>query len=266
MRRFIAKFAAINARPEQLQACYAMAEAVFAVTQTELGQPPATLAVDRTAFVEEHRVAAASREAPSAAQLELMSTGRLLPGFALRVLGSDGRDLPADRVGELAIRGPSMFDGYYRSPEASAEPFRDGWYLTGDLGFVRDGEVFVTGRAKDIIIVYGKNFYSHDIEDLAGGVAGVKPGRAVAFGVYNEQAGSENVVVCAETDETDPDRQAAIAQAVKAAVLSSLDLALGAVVMVPPRWLIKTSSGKISRAQNRDKYLATLAASPTPNR
>ncbi len=265
MRRFAAKFAAINARPDQLQACYAMAEAVFAVTQTGLGHEPATLTVDRTAFVDEQRVVPVSSGHSAAAPLELVSTGRLLPGFALRVLGPDGADLPADRVGELAIRGPSMFDGYYRSPEASAEPFRDGWYLTGDLGFVRDGELFVTGRAKDIVIVYGKNFYSHDIEDLAGGVDGVKPGRAVAFGVYNELAGSESVVICAETDETDPDRQAAIAHRVKAAVLSSLDLAVGAVVTVPPRWLIKTSSGKISRAQNRDKYLAMLASSPSSN-
>jgi acyl-CoA synthetase (AMP-forming)/AMP-acid ligase II len=266
IRRFAAKFAAINARPDQLQACYAMAEAVFAVTQTELGREPATLIVDRAAFVDEHRIAPALAGPPSAAQLELVSTGRLLPGIALRVLGPDGDEQPPDRVGELAIQGPSMFDGYYRSPQASAEPFRDGWYLTGDLGFVRDGEVFVTGRAKDIIIVYGKNFYSHDIEDLTGGVDGVKPGRAVAFGVYNELAGSESVVICAETDEPDADRHAAIAQAVKATVSSSLDLVVGAVVMVPPRWLIKTSSGKISRAQNRDKYLAMLASSPSPNR
>ncbi len=264
MRRFAAKFAAINARAEQLQACYAMAEAVFAVTQSELGRAPATLFVDRSAFVEEHRAVPTSPAAAPAAQLELMSTGRLLPGFALRVLGPDGTDLPPDRVGELAIRGPSMFAGYYRSPEASAEPFRDGWYLTGDLGFVHQGEVFVTGRAKDIIIVYGKNFYSHDIEDLAGGVDGVKAGRAVAFGLYNELAGSESVVVVAETDETDRDRQAGIAQAVKSAVLSSLDLAVGSVVLVPPRWLIKTSSGKIGRAQNRDKYLAMLTASTSP--
>lgn len=266
MRRFANKFAAINARPDQLQACYAMAEAVFAVTQSELGRSPAALVVDRAAFVDDHRVLPAPSDQPVAARLELASSGRLLPGFALRVLDAEGDDLPSGRVGELALRGPSMFTGYYRSPEASAEPFRDGWYLTGDLGFVDAGEVFVTGRSKDVIIVYGKNFYSHDIEDLAGGVDGVKAGRTVAFGVYNELAGSESVVIVAETEESDPGRQESIERAVKSRILGSLDLAVGSVALVPPRWLIKTSSGKISRSQNRDKYLTMLPLPAAPNR
>jgi acyl-CoA synthetase (AMP-forming)/AMP-acid ligase II len=255
MRRFAAKFAAIGAREDQLQACYAMAEAVFAVTQSRLGKPPVTLAVDRAAFAAQ-RIAPAAGEASQNA-LELVSTGALLPGFEVRILGPDKQELPADRVGEIAIRGPSMFTGYYRSPEAEAQPFHEGWYLTGDLGFVHEGEVFVTGRSKDIIIVYGKNFYAHDIEEVVSGVAGVKSGRAVAFGVFSEAAGSESAVIVAETTETDAQARRQITLAVKAALVDALDLAAGAVLLVDPNWLLKTTSGKISRAQNREKYLAT---------
>ena len=251
MRDFAARFAPINARTEQLQTCYAMAEAVFAVTQSELGRSPVTLTVDRAIFAAEHRVVPAQ----GGETIELVSVGRALPGAELRIVGPDHVDLPPDRVGEIAIRGASVFAGYYRSPEADARPFLGDWYLTGDLGFIHEGHLYVTGRSKDIIIAYGKNFYSHDIEAIASRVAGVKAGRAVAFGVYNPRSGSEDVIVVAESDEIDPAAQRQIIRSVKASVAGKLDLSVASVALVPPRWLIKTTSGKVSRSQNREKYL-----------
>jgi fatty-acyl-CoA synthase len=258
MRRFSEHFRPMNVRSEQLHTCYAMAEAAFAVTQSEPGTPPTTLAVLRDDFLTNHRVIATNGD-DNGVSMELVSVGRPLPGFKIRVLGPDRRDLPPDHVGELAICGPSVFTGYYRAAEATAESFADGWYLTGDLGFVQGDAVFVTGRRKDIIIAYGKNYYSHDIEALVGDVDGIKAGRAVAFGLYNATSGSEDVIVLAETDETQPRARRQIANIAKSAIAAGLGLAVS-VSLVPPRWLIKTTSGKLNRAQNRDKYLRMTTA------
>jgi fatty-acyl-CoA synthase len=263
MRRFVEHFAPINVLPEQMQTCYAMAEAVFAVTQSTLGLPPVTLSVDREIFETEHQVVVADKD-HSAATLELVSVGRLLPGFVLRIIGPDHRDLPAGHVGEIIIRGPSVFGGYYRAPRATAEAFADGWYLTGDLGFIHGNDVYVTGRNKDIIIAYGKNYYAHDIEALVSGVEGIKAGRVVAFGVYNHVSGSEDVVIVAETNDTENKQR--MISTVRSAVAGGLGLAVSSVTLVPSRWLIKTTSGKVSRAQNREKYLqmTALAAKTLP--
>jgi fatty-acyl-CoA synthase len=253
IRRFTSRLAPMNVRAEQMQTCYAMAEAVFAVTQSELGRGPFVLRLDRDAFVTEHRVVPASdRGDPD--DIELVSCGRLLPGFELRIIAPDGADLPADRVGEIAIRGPSLFSGYYRAPEASEEPFRVGWYLTGDLGFVFEQHLFVTGRSKDVIIVNGRNFYAHDIEACMSRVDGVKAGRAVAFAVENVLAGSEEALVVAETAWR-PERYRDLAAAIKRMVARELGLTAVRAHPVPLQWLIKTSSGKIARGANRDKYL-----------
>lgn len=263
MRRFVEHFAPINLRPEQLQTCYAMAEAVFAVTQSRLGLPPVNLSVDREIFETKHRVVVADKDL-SRATLELVSVGRLLPGFELRIIGPDGRDLPAGYIGEIKIRGPSVFGGYYRAPQATAEAFADGWYLTGDLGFVHDNDVYVTGRSKDIIIAYGRNYYAHDIEALVSGVEGIKAGRVVAFGVYNHVSGSEDVVIVAEANDTENKQR--MISAVRSAVAGGLGLTISLVTLVSSRWLIKTTSGKLSRAQNREKYLqmTALAAKNLP--
>lgn len=252
MRRFSSHFAQLNVRMEQLQTCYAMAEATFAVTQSDLGRRPTTLAVLRNDFVAGHRIVP-TNDGCAEELLELVSVGRLLPGFALRILSPSRGDLPAGHVGEIAIRGPSLFTGYHRAPEATDDAFADGWYLTGDLGFVHGDDVFVTGRCKDIVIAYGRNYYSHDIEALAGRVGGVKAGRVVAFGVYNAVSGSEEVMVVAETEETDAGSKRRISRLIKSTVAAELGLSVSPA-LVPVKWLIKTTSGKLSRTLNREKY------------
>jgi acyl-CoA synthetase (AMP-forming)/AMP-acid ligase II len=153
-----------------------------------------------------------------------------------------------------------MLTGYYGRRDLTEQAFLDGWYLTGDLGYLADGELYITGRKKDLIIVGGKNVYPQDLERLAGDVPGVHPGRVVAFGVFNEQAGTEEVVMIAETDPdemsgTGGDRRQAIAEEIRQRVNRGSDIALRTVFIVERNWLLKTSSGKIARAANRDKYL-----------
>jgi acyl-CoA synthetase (AMP-forming)/AMP-acid ligase II len=137
--------------------------------------------------------------------------------------------------------------------------FRDGWFLTGDYGYISNGEVYVTGRKKDIIIVGGKNVYPQDLEMLVYEVDGVHPGRAVAFGIYDEQAGTEEVVVVAETDSLSPEEQQQLANRIRQHVTKNSAIALRYVHTVGPKWILKTSSGKPARLANREQYLAEIA-------
>jgi fatty-acyl-CoA synthase len=160
-------------------------------------------------------------------------------------------------VGEMAVRSDSMLSGYYKRPDL--DPFRDGWYLTGDRGYVADGEVYIVGRSKDLIINAGKNVYPQDIEAIVNGVPGIHAGRAVVFGVPDEREGTELIVVVAEVRSDDPAEQRDIAAAIRLAVARSSTVTVSYVHLVNDKWLIKTSSGKIARAANRDKWLAERA-------
>jgi acyl-CoA synthetase (AMP-forming)/AMP-acid ligase II len=172
-------------------------------------------------------------------------------------LDDERREVPERRIGEIALQSDCLLTGYFHRPDLTEKAFHDGWYLTGDLGYVANGEVFVTGRKKDLIIVGGKNVYPQDLERLAGDVPGIHPGRVVAFGVYDDEAGTEEVVVVAEA-ETEPDEagRQRLADALRQRITRGTDVTLRLAHIVGPKWLIKTSSGKIARAANRDKYLA----------
>ena len=150
-----------------------------------------------------------------------------------------------------------MLSGYYHRPDL--DPFRDGWYLTGDRGYLADDEVYVVGRSKDLIINAGKNVYPQDIEAILNGVAGIHAGRAVVFGVPDEREGTELIAAVAEVEAAaaaDPDQRKAITQRVRQAVAQGSTVTLSYVHLVDERWLIKTSSGKIARAANREKWLS----------
>jgi acyl-CoA synthetase (AMP-forming)/AMP-acid ligase II len=151
-----------------------------------------------------------------------------------------------------------MLSEYYHRPDVTKKAFSDGWYLTGDLGYLADGELYVTGRQKDLIIVGGKNIYPQDIERLAADVPGIHPGRLVAFGVFNVRAGTEDVVVVAESEESMFEKRQQIADEIRGRVTRGSDVALRYVKVVDRGWLLKTSSGKIARAANRDKYLEEM--------
>ena len=152
-----------------------------------------------------------------------------------------------------------MLTGYYHRDEATQEAFADGWYLTGDYGFIADGEVYVSGRKKDLIIVGGKNVYPQDLEELTYEVPGVHPGRSVAFGMFNDEQGTEDVVIIAETDSEDLAEQQVIADAIRQYVTKNSAIALRYVKVVDPKWIVKTSSGKPARTANKEKFFRELA-------
>ena len=229
-----------------------MAENTFAVTQGGVDEPATVDEIDRETM-QMQRLALP----PIAGQAttKMVSAGRPIPGTEVKVVGDDGKDLPERTIGELALRGSCMLTGYYHREDATRKAFINGWYLTGDYGYMADGEVYVAGRKKDLIIVAGKNVYPQDLELLAMQAPGVHAGRVSAFGVFDEQAGTEDVVIVAEVDSTDPEECDQIAEDIRLAVNRGSAIALRDVYIVHPPWIVKTSSGKTARLANRDKYL-----------
>ncbi|MBK9600344.1 MAG: AMP-binding protein [Anaerolineales bacterium] len=193
--------------------------------------------------------------------LKMMSSGRALPNTRLLILSEDGKSLPDKVIGEVALQSDCMLTGYYHRPDATEKALRDGWYLTGDYGYTLNSEVFVAGRKKDMIIVGGKNVYPQDLESLAYEVPGIHAGRAVAFGIEDAKAGTEEVVIVAEVDTENPEERQRIADALRKHITQNSAIALRHAHIVDPKWILKTSSGKTARSANREKFLQELESS-----
>ena len=248
---FLDRFRENGAQPKQLAVSYAMAENIFAVTQTAPGLPPRLDVIDGTRL-EAGRYAKEASPGDRGAQIRV-SCGAPVSGTEIRVVADDGHILPDRNTGEIAIRSDYLFSGYHKRRDI--EPFIDGWFMTGDMGYLADGELFVVGRRKDLIINAGKNIYPADIEAIINQVPGVIPGRAVVFGVADEREGTELVAAVAEVITQDEEERRTIGRAIRQAVASQSLVTLGYIHLVEPKWLLKTSSGKIARGANRDKWL-----------
>lgn len=262
--RFLDRFAAAGVHQGQLQVCYAMAETVFAVTQTRPGVPVTRLRVDAVSLSVD-RSAVPPRDETSA--LVLLSAGTPVDGMKIRVIDSQGMPLREGQVGEIELVSDFLFDGYFNRPEASAARLDKGCYRTNDLGFMRNGGLYVLGRTDDLIIVHGRNYFAHEVEAVANEIPGLKPGRNIAVGVVNEMLGTQDIVLIAETSSPVEAVDAiALKRTVKHEVLERMALELREVKLVDADWLVKTTSGKISRNLNREKYLYTLAARRHPTK
>lgn len=256
---FYERFETYGLKRNALQTSYAMAENVFGVTQSDLSRPPKVQEIDRLSFMSERL---ARRCVDGRRSMKMMSSGQSLANTRLRILDEHGLDLGDEKVGEIALQSDCMLTGYYHRPDATQKALRDGWYLTGDYGYISEGELFVSGRKKDVIIVGGKNVYPQDLEALTYEIPGVHAGRSVAFGLFNEEAGTEDVVVVAEIDSEDEAEQARIADLIRAHVTKDSAVALRYVKVVGPKWVLKTSSGKTARAANKAKFLKEQGLAP----
>jgi acyl-CoA synthetase (AMP-forming)/AMP-acid ligase II len=262
-QRFLERFADNGVHAGQFAASYAMAENTFAVTQTPVGEPAHVLWLNRAALQGANRAVLAPEAASEAAAH--VSCGRAIAGTEVRVIDpSTGDPLPDGCTGELCIRGDSLFSGYYRRDDL--RPFdAEGWYHTGDLGFMWEGAVYVVGRSKDLIIVAGKNLFPQDLEALVYHVSGVHPGRAVVFGVPDAREGTELIAVVAEADTDDEAERQRIAAAIRLAIAQGSDVVASFVAVVGRGWLVKTSSGKTARAANREKWLSETQRASLPS-
>jgi amino acid adenylation domain-containing protein len=271
--RFASRFAARGFRREAFYPCYGLAEATLFVSGGEAGSAP-VVATGSAAALERGRWSAA--EAGSR-DLRLVGCGRTWLGQDLRVVDAETcREMPPGEVGEIWVRGPSVARGYWQQAEASRATFAavlagsgEGPFLrTGDLGFLHDGAVFVTGRRKDLVIIRGRNLYPHDVELVGERAApALRPGCSAAFAV--EIDGEERLVLVAEVQrQTAHEDLASLARTVRAAVADELEVALHDLVLTLPGGVLKTSSGKVQRHACRDAYLAgqlpALEARATP--
>ncbi len=259
LRMFTERFAPFGFRAAALRAGYGMAEMVEGVTVTPAGRPP------RIDWIERAALESAQRAVPAAAEddasVAVVSCGRPMSGAQIRIVSDSGAALPARAVGEIQMRCEYMFRGYFRDPERTARSFRDGWFCSGDLGYLADGELYVTGRKTDLIILGGRNLHPEDLEWIADATAGLVPGRSVAFGVPDAELGSDRVImVCESAQASDPAQQLVVERALRRQVAEQVGVTLGDVRVVDRGWVVKTSSGKIARPENRRKYLQTWGA------
>lgn len=231
--------------PEALGSTYGMAETVLGVSYSPFG---GGMKFDRISLDE---LAASGVAAPlegdaSAARL-MVSCGT--PVMDVRIADEAGGEAPERHVGEILVRGPSLMSGYLR--EGAPDPFVDGWLRTGDMGYLADGELYVTGRAKDMVIAMGQNYYPEDFEWAAGRVPGVRSGRCAAFA----EPGTDKVVVLVEPSAADADVEA-LRRAVSRSIADAIGVRAGEVLVVPRDTVQKTTSGKLRRAAMRDAHAA----------
>jgi 1-acyl-sn-glycerol-3-phosphate acyltransferase len=251
--RFAARFAPCGLKREVLFCAYGLAENMVAVAFAPVTRGPL---VDRNARVtlEEHGTAIATED-PDA--LQFVGVGQAVPGHEIQVVDERGVPVPDRQRGVVRFRGPSTFKGYYRRPDATALVKReDGWVDTGDLGYLADGELFIVGRVKDIIIKGGRNYHPHEIEEAAATVRGIRLGCVAAFAQRDETQGTEQIVVVAETRERDPLAREMLTGMVTEAITARVGVPPDRVVLAPPGAVPKTSSGKIQRSECRRLWQA----------
>jgi 1-acyl-sn-glycerol-3-phosphate acyltransferase len=262
IRRFTNRFSAYGFRPEAMAPVYGLAENAVGLTFPPLGRAPIIDRVDRAELEQQGHATPASPGDPSA--LEFVACGRPLPGHEVRIVGATG-ELPEREEGRLQFRGPSATSGYLNNPAKDKELFDGSWLNSGDLAYIADGDIFITGRSKDIVIRAGRHIYPEEIEAVVGDVLGVRKGCVVVFGTQDHDRGTERVVVIAETRETAREALAELRQRVEEAATSLLDAPPDEILLAPPRTVPKTSSGKLRRAAARTLFeRGHLALRPRP--
>ena len=252
---FLNAFKDCGFKRKALAVSYAMAETTFAITSGGFGHPSRIEHVNR-AHMKVGRSVAPGTDA-------LVSSGHVLGGVTVVIFDENGVELDEGHVGEIGVKSPSLMDGYFENDDATRQSLNGSYFMTGDLGFISKGDVFVTGRSKDLIITAGRNIYPQDIEAVVNDVAGTIPGRCVVFGVPDGQKGTESAVVIAESDSHTGPPAEKLAREIAQDVTSVFDIALADVAIVEPRWLQKSTSGKIARGRNRDRYLEEKAKANT---
>ncbi len=241
-------------KKHSLTACYAMAETTFAVTQTTPGETAKVLCVDKIKLAN-GQISVLDKSFYSNGRY-CVSSGSPIEGCRIKIVSPGGDELPDLFSGEIIISSVSLFDGYKNNPEKSNEVLKDGWFYSGDIGFTHEGECYVIGRKKDIIIVAGKNIYPEDVETVVNSVDGIIQGRVVAFGIFNSDLGTDQIHVVVETQQHESEYKRLGQLIIKNA--QENDLSIARVHVKAPRWLIKSSSGKLSRNDNKNRILKEL--------
>lgn len=262
IRRFAARFAQYGFRSETMAPVYGLAENAVGLAFPSLGRAPIIDRVERAALSRTGNALPAGPDDPNA--LEFVGCGHPLPSHEIRIMGATG-ELGERQEGLLQFRGPSSTAGYFANPAKTRQLFDGAWLNSGDLAYIAGGDVFITGRSKDIIIRAGRHIYPEEIEAAIGEVHGIRRGCVVAFGTHDPRAGTERLVILAETHDADPAALSALRRRVEDATTKRVDTPPDEIVLVGPRTIPKTSSGKLRRAAARELFeQGRLALQPQP--
>ena len=252
MRRFSERFAPYGFDPRAMSPVYGLAECSLALAFPPLLRGPWIDAVDRETFQRSGRAVPVAPDHPNAQRFP--SCGLPLSGHEVRIVDESGREVGERQEGRLEFRGPSTTSGYYRNPEATRKLIHGDWIDSGDRAYIAAGEIYITGRVKDIIIRAGRNLYPQELEEAVGEIPGVRKGCVAVFGAPDPATGTERLVILAETRERDAATLETLREAIQDRAVDLLGAPADDVVLAPPHAVPKTSSGKIRRAASRELY------------
>ena len=247
---FCEAFASCGFNRRAMFPVYGLAESSLAVTFPDPALPLRTVRLSRKALAEGRVVESKSKDASV-----LACVGQPMPGHTFLVVDEKGKRLPMGRIGSIVVRGPSVMRCYLKDAETTARVLRRGWLWTGDLGFWDEAGIYITGRAKDLIIIRGRNYYAEDAERVVETIAGARPSGVVVFGVHDDDAGRDRVTCVCETKLRDETKRADLIVEIRRRVNEDVGLPIDEVLLVAPGAIPKTSSGKRQRRQTRQLYL-----------
>jgi fatty-acyl-CoA synthase len=254
LRAFAARFLRAGFRASSFVASYGLAEHSVAVALSRNGIKVDEVDADQLV----RRSVAVPCAASSARVVRLVGCGRAFPGHDIRIVDDEGRPVPERSVGSIIARGPSVMQSYFGDPATTAEALRDGWLYTGDLGYVADGELFVCGRTKDLIIRRGRKYHPPDLESTIAALPGIRPSGVVVFGISRPEKPDEVVAVLEARASL---ARGDIVDQVRQRIRETAGLELDRVIVAPPGTVPRTTSGKVRRAETRQRFEAgTLIA------
>jgi fatty-acyl-CoA synthase len=254
IKDFLDFFKAFGLSATAIKPGYGMAENTLAATVTKIEDEVSVDWVNVRSLYDKRR--AVPVDSNQKGSIPVVSCGLPLDGVDVGIVNSSKTHLPERSVGEIAIRTGFLFNGYHQNPELTAKVKHDGWYYTGDIGYLAKGHLYVCGRKKDLIIKGGQNIYPEDLENVANSVPGIKPGRAVAFGINDTRTGSEKIVmVCELTAGIRKEERGNLGRELRRRVFHELYVSLSEIRFVESGWIVKTYNGRMVRSANRMKYL-----------
>jgi 1-acyl-sn-glycerol-3-phosphate acyltransferase len=260
LRRFIDRFGRYGFPAQAMAPVYGLAECSVGLAFPPLGRPPIIDRVNRDRLSTDGVAEPARSDDPK--PLEIVPCGQPLPGHEIRIVDEAGYEVGERREGRLEFRGPSATHGYFRNETKTRELFRDGWLDSGDRAYMAGGDVYITGRIKDIIIRAGRHIYPQEVEDAVAEIPGIRKGCVAVFGITDRASGTERVVVLAETRETDPAIRAELQARAQEVAGDTAGTPPDEIVLAPPRTVPKTSSGKIRRSAAKELYESGRIGAP----
>lgn len=258
--RFNQMFKACGLVESAMQPVYGLAECSVGLTFPNISRPPLIDQIERITFMK------SGHAIPVTDQTEILkfpSCGVPLIGHEIRVVDASGRELPERQQGRLEFQGSSATSGYFRNPEQSRKLFHGDWLDSGDLAYIADGELYITGRVKDIVIHAGRNIYPHELEHAVGELANIRNGCVAVFGSQNSETGTERLIILAECKNQDTKVREQLISNINGIASTLIGSPADEVVLAPPHTVLKTSSGKIRRTSCRELYEQGLVKQST---